>query len=294
VAAPRAVLVHRHTEHDELIARHGTRGQAEFFLRSRGESIEPLVDRHERTQAALRTVLGAIPVDWRRAQVERSELSRFAFSPDDVVLVLGQDGLVANVAKYVATQPVLGVDPLPGSNAGVLVPHRPDQVAVILRDVEAQRAPFAERTMVDVVSDDGQSLVALNELYIGQPGHQSARYTLAWRGRQERQSSSGLIVGTGTGATGWCASIQRASAPGLPLPAPTEAALAWFVREAWPSPTTGADLTAGRVEDDVISLRVESDSLVAFGDGVEDDRLVLSWGQSLRVGVASRTLRTVL
>ena len=30
--APRAVLVHRRTEFQELLARHGTRGQAAFFL----------------------------------------------------------------------------------------------------------------------------------------------------------------------------------------------------------------------------------------------------------------------
>jgi hypothetical protein len=52
----------------------------------------------------------------------------------------------------------------------------------------------------------------------GQPGHQSARYTIEVDGADERQSSSGVIVSTGTGATGWCRSIARIQAPTLPLP----------------------------------------------------------------------------
>ena len=46
MATPRAVMVRRATELDEVIGRHGTRGQAEFFLRTREQSIEPLVERH--------------------------------------------------------------------------------------------------------------------------------------------------------------------------------------------------------------------------------------------------------
>ena len=72
MGTPRAVLVRRTTELDELVAHHGTRGQAEFFLRTREQSIEPLVQRHQGTQAARQTVLAAVPADWRRAEVERS------------------------------------------------------------------------------------------------------------------------------------------------------------------------------------------------------------------------------
>ena len=293
MGTPRAVLVRRTTELDELVAHHGTRGQAEFFLRTREQSIEPLVQRHQGTQAARQTVLAAVPPDWRRAEVERAELARFVFEPDDVVIVVGQDGLVANVAKYLAAQPVIGIDPLPGANPGVLVPHSAAATGDLVRDVVAGRAAYLERTMVRAVADDGQELTALNELYLGQVGHQSARYLLGWRGTAERQSSSGVIVGTGTGATGWCASIQRASAPGLALPRPNDPSLVWFVREAWPSTVTGTTLAAGPLDSDELTLRVESESLVTFGDGIEADRLVLGWGQVVRVGKAPRVLRTV-
>ena len=293
MGTPRAVLVRRTTELDELVAHHGTGGQAEFFLRTREQSIVPLVQRHQGTQAARQTVLAAVPADWRRAEVERAELARFVFEPDDVVIVVGQDGLVANVAKYLGAQPVIGIDPLPGANPGVLVPHPAAATGDLVRDVVLAMRQSTNPPRVLAVADDGQELTALNELYLGQAGHQSARYLLGWRGTAERQSSSGVIVGTGTGATGWCASIQRASAPGLALPRPNDPSLVWFVREAWPSTVTGTTLAAGPLDSDELTLRVESESLVTFGDGIEADRLVLGWGQVVRVGKAPRVLRTV-
>lgn len=293
MAAPRAVIVHRTSELTELLARHGTRGQVSFFLEQRGQSLAAVEERHDRTRAALADVTAGLPVDWRRASVERGELARSVFEPDDVILVVGQDGLVANAAKYLGAQPVIGIDPLPGVNAGILVPHAPAEGGALAEAARTGAAPLCERTMVRVRTDDGQSLTALNEVMIGQPGHQSARYTLDVDGRRERQSSSGVIVGTGTGATGWCSSIARVQSPRLALPAPTDRGLAWFVREPWPSPSTGADLLAGLLHGDAVQLRVESDQLVAFGDGMEDDRLTLSWGQRVRIEVADRTLRTV-
>ena len=37
--SPRVVLVHRQSEYDELVGRHGSPGQAAFFLSTRGRDI---------------------------------------------------------------------------------------------------------------------------------------------------------------------------------------------------------------------------------------------------------------
>mgnify|MGYP001228403967 CR=1 FL=1 len=290
---PRAVVVHRRTQYDDVIARHGTRGQAEFYLAMRQQDLSDVEQRHAQTQTALAAVGSAILSEWSRAVVERAELSRFGFRPEDVIVVVGQDGLVANLAKYIRDQAVIGIDPLPGSNAGVLVPHTAAAAPSLLAAVAAGSAQIVRRTMVRAETDDGQSLTALNEIYVGQPTHQSARYRLDVGGQTERQSSSGVIVGTGTGSTGWCLSLQRAQAPQLALPKPVDRTVSWFVREAWPFPSTGATLTSGILHDDVLRMRIESDSLVAFGDGIEDDRLTLGFGQRLTIRVADRTLNTV-
>ncbi|UUZ44516.2 hypothetical protein LP422_19375 [Janibacter limosus] len=295
MGTPRVVVAHRASEYTELIARHGTRGRVGFVLETRGRALAEVDAGHEALEVALATVGAAIPADWRRATVERAELARFVFEPGDVVVAVGPDGLVANVAKYLRGQPVIGVDPRAGVNAGVLVTHAASAVAGLLPLVAKGGARTLDRTMVEAVADDGQRLLALNEVFVGQAGHQSARYSLQVGGRVERQSSSGVIVGTGTGSTGWCASLQRIRAPDLSLPEPTSPRLSWFVREPRPSPSTGADLVAGAMAaQEELAIDVESEGPVVFGDGMEQDRLTPGWGQRVVVRRAPEVLRTVV
>ncbi|MFF2847981.1 hypothetical protein ACFVT5_16930 [Streptomyces sp. NPDC058001] len=306
--APRVVLVHRVTEYQELLAHHGTHGQAEFFLASRGRSLTDAVDRHARTHRALADVTAAVPLTWRQVRVERADLDRFLFAPQDVVVVVGQDGLVANTAKYLAGQPVIGVDTDPGRNPGVLVRHRARDTAALLRAAVSGTGAFDDLTMVEAVADDTQRLLALNEIYLGRPDHQTSRYRLGTDPRtgadlkakkdldaDEAQASSGLVVGTGTGATGWLRSLWLERGSALDLPGPTDPALAWFVREAWPSPATGTSRVQGTLtRAGRLRLTVESERLVAFGDGMETDALEFTWGQTVRLGVADTRLRLLV
>jgi len=293
---PRALIVHRATELEELLIHHGTRGAVEFFLRTRGRTLADVQARHDTIKETIREVGSAFPSDWRRGRVERADLSRFVFEPDDLIFVVGQDGLVANVAKYLAGQPVFGVNPEPEINPGVLVPLRPQMVSESIQAFSRNVLSVDSRTMVELATDDGQELLALNEIYVGDRGHQSSRYRLiAPDGREERHSSSGVIVSSGTGATGWCRSIHLERRSRIDLPAPGDPQLAWFVREAWPSPASGTALTEG-VLAELQELRIMSqgENLVAFGDGLESDRVSIAWGQSVDVRVATRRLNLVV
>ena len=179
---PRGVLVERPSEYEELLARHATHEQVRFFLERRGRSLEEVLERHATLAATHRAVLGAVPPDWRVATVLRADLDRFLFEPGDVVLALGQDGLVANVAKYLDGQPVIGLNPDPGRVPGVLVRHAPEAAADLLSDL----ARVEHRTMVRAALDDGQEVLALNEVFVGHASHESARYTIALGERSER------------------------------------------------------------------------------------------------------------
>ena len=149
--------------------------------------------------------------------------------------------------------------------------------------------------MARAALDDGQEVLALNEIFVGHATHQSARYTIALGDRRERQSSSGVIAATGTGATGWAASINRQLAAPLRLPGATDGELAFFVREAWPSSGTATTLTAGRIAGGArLTIVCElGEGGTVFGDGIEADRVAVDWGQRIEIGAASRTLRLV-
>jgi NAD kinase len=295
-SAPRAVVVARATEYDELLRRHGTRAQAEFFLKSRGQTIDGIDQAHARQRSALAAVLSAIPSRWRRSRVERGDLARFVFEPDDIVIACGQDGLVANVAKYLRGQPVIGINPDPAAYDGVLVRHASRDAGDLLADTHAGRARVEARTTVVACTDDGQRLLALNEVFVGHRSHQSARYRIQVAELEERQSSSGTIVATGTGATGWARSIHRERRAECALPSPTDARLVYFVREAFPSVRTGTTLTGGILgPSDTLAIVSElNEGGVLFGDGIEEDRITLPWGMRVVVRAAEERLALVV
>lgn len=293
---PRVVVVTRETEYQLLLARHATFGQAKFFLETRGQDIHAVKDHHTRFEQTMNRVMGAIPVQWRVSRVSRADLSRFLFEPEDTIVAVGQDGLVANTAKYLNGQFVLGINPDPHLYEGVLVPHPPEAVKEFIVPAAEQRVNVCPLTMVKATLDDGQCLLALNEIFLGHRSHQSARYIIGLHNEIEHQSSSGIIVTTGTGATGWARSIKRERNTLLELPAPEEPTAAFFVREAWPSIATGTDITEGLLRGkEVLDVTSEmNDGGILFGDGIENDFLRFDWGMTATVGLADRVLNIVV
>jgi NAD kinase len=292
---PRAVIVTRPTDYEVLLARYGTRAQVRFALKESGQTLEVLDERHRRVAEAIENVSHGVPAAWRTVRLSRTELDRFVFEPSDIVLVVGQDGLVANVAKYLQNQPVIGFNPDPQLYEGVLVPNEPTQSARLIQAVVSSTAPLEQRTMVQASLDDGQTLVALNEIFIGHRSHQSARYCIRVRQHEERQSSSGVIISTGTGSTGWGRSINAQRKSPLTLPKPTDPSLALFVREAFPGRGFFATLIAAILhnEETAVITSEMDEAGVIFGDGIEEDRLVFPWGATVSVRVASRRLNLV-
>jgi len=291
---PRAVFVIRETDLERLIARHATRDQARFFLETRGQRIETVEQRHHQFHAALAAARASVPAEWRQALVRRADLDRFLFAREDIVIAVGQDGLVANVAKYVAQQPVIGVNPAPDLYDGVLARVRVERLARLLPGTVRPDAPVERRTMVQATLDDGEILVALNEIFLGHRSHQSARYRIELSGDGEEHSSSGLIVASGTGATGWARSIAEAT--NLPLPLGTdERAAGYWVREPFPSIATETRMRAGKLTDDplIVTSRM-NDGGVIFADGIEQDFLGFDWGRRVTITPAPNSLHLVI
>ena len=291
---PRAVLITRETDYERLLHAHATVAQAAFFLRTRSQSIETVQTAHERFRQTVNDVRAAIPEEWRVARVDRDELDRFLFTPEDIVLAVGQDGLVANVAKYLSGQPVLGINPAPDQFEGVLVPLNSQQAPRLMVAAAEGRASLEKRTMVRAELDDGQVLEALNEVFIGHHSHQSARYMIRFAGEEERHSSSGVIVSSGTGATGWARSLSVSTGHSVSV-SPTDPRLAFFVREPWPSVATGATIAFGEfgAETAFQMLSNMNEGGVIFADGVEQDHLSFGWGRTVSVGPSQRTLNLV-
>ena len=303
------VVVTRKTRLEELIDRFNTRSQAKFYIEHMGIDFSDYEQEHEVFTAAARDLLRELDHLGRRVQrIDWTFLPNFLFDPNDAVVVLGRDGLVSNTAKYLDGQLVVGVNPDPSRIDGLLVPFSPHDAPTAVQQVIERRAAFREITMAEVRLNDGQTLLAFNDFYIGQRTHVSSRYRLTWHGESERQSSSGVLVSTGVGSTGWFSSTQNMAraVSGLLLGggAPpmrtlkldwSDPRLAFVVREPFRSKASDVKLTAGLVEAGD-ELRVESqmpDGGVIFSDGVEADAIAFNAGSLATIRAADRKARLV-
>jgi NAD kinase len=302
------VLVTRKTRLDELIARHHTAAQAKFYVEHLGADFADYEREHATYAAARRATVEVLENHGRYQVMDRAFLTNFIFAPDDVVLALGQDGLVANTMKYLDGQPLVGLNPDPKRYDGVLLPFEPRDLTGLLPDLLADRRPHETVTMAKVILTDGQVLYAVNDLFIGPKSHTSARYEIVYGELHEVQSSSGIIVSTGLGSTAWMRSVIVGSTGIARALEHREAAFsyqprAWdsdrlqfAVREPFPSKTSTTSLTYGEIaRGEKLSLRsLMPESGVIFSDGIEADFLDFNSGTEANVSVAEKQGRLVV
>ncbi len=299
----KVVLVTRRTRLEELVARYGTLAQARFYVEHLGADFGDYLAEDEAYRDALGRTLAALQPWGRYQRLDRGLLPNFVFAPSDIVLALGQDGLVANTMKYLAGQPLVGLNPEPRRWDGLLLPFRPDDLPRLLPEVAADRRATQAVTMAEARMSDGQTLRAVNDFFIGPRSHTSALYDISHGGQTEFQSSSGLIVSTGLGSTAWIKSIatgslaiaqalggagEAAAGDGYqPLPWDT-ASLQFAVREPFPSRASQARLVWGRFGREA-PLRIRSrmpDAGVVFSDGIESDYLRFTAGMEVCISVS--------
>lgn len=310
-ALDKIVLVTKKTALEELIERYNTRAQARFYIEHLGASFDEYEAAHQTYQRALETVKTALPRGIRVQVIERSFLPTFLFGASDLVVTLGPDGLVVNTAKYLSTQPILALNPDLQRVDGILVPFAHHDAKTLL--VQALQGVLASKriSMAKASLNNGQTLYAVNDLFIGARTHISARYALGFGETRERQSSSGIIVSTGAGSTGWYRSIVTGAAGVMEyfVDAPEiDAArehyrfdweadyLFYAVREPFISKTSSAQLLFGRIEQmetlDIVSEMPQHG--VIFSDGIEADFLEFNSGAHARIGLAEKKVHLLM
>ena len=297
------ILVVRRTRLDELTDRFNTEDQARFYVEHLGADFSDYQKEDDQYKQVIRDAENLLSGFGRVQVIDRSFLTNFIFGPLDTVVAIGQDGLVANVLKYLDKQLLIGVNPDLKRWEGVLLPFALADLDKIMPEVFARTRPIAEVTMAQASLNTGQSLLAVNDLFIGPRTHTSARYLIQTGNIKERHSSSGIIVSTGLGSTGWLRSIF-AGATGIASaligvdldtdtrkPVPWDADFLYFsVREPWPSKTSGAGITFGKVTQDnpLILLSQMPENGVIFSDGIESDYLEFNSGTEAIISIADR------
>jgi NAD kinase len=288
----RVVILTRPSAKQAFVQRYGSEGQTRFAMAQSAKGMADFKKAEVEDTAQSRAVARirkAMPSDVKLAEIDRQMVAQFLFEPHDLVVAVGQDGLVANVGKYLEGQPLAGVNPDPHTIDGSLLAFNVETFIAALPQVLNDRRPMREATLAEAQTSDRQVLRGLNEIFVGVQTHQSARYRIRHGANDEVQSSSGLIVSTGTGSTGWLKSLRGAEA--VFDPAADE--LAFVVREAWPGRGFAATLIDGRVTRDqplLIESRMEG---TIFADGIEADAVRFDAGLSVTIAPAERRVRLV-
>ena len=297
----KVVLVTRKTRLEELVLRYNTMEQARFYVEHMGADFTDYLLEDRVYQQAVSLVTETVLPLARFQRIDREYLPGMIFGKEDIVIALGQDGLVANTMKYLEGQPLLGVNPDTKRWDGVLLPFEPGQLKTALPRIFAGQFQGKEISMAEAVTRDGQRMLAVNDLFIGCRSHVSARYELEYQGRKENQSSSGIIVSTGLGATGWYKSIMTEAAGISRLmgggaftwqPLPWNAkSLTFVVREPYPSRSTGAGIVCGKigVKEPFRVTSQMAEGGVVFSDGMEKDAIEFTAGSEVKIQVAKKT-----
>jgi NAD kinase len=326
------VVVTQKTALEELVERYNTRDQARFYLEHMGISFAEYQAAHDQYHTSLALLQTCLPSKMRTQRIERSFLPNFLFDPRDLVVTLGRDGLVINTAKYLDGQPLVAFNPDPQRVDGVLIPFPIAGASEILHGVLNYAYQARHLTLAKATLNDGQKLYAVNDLFIGQRTHVSARYRLRLGDRQEDQSSSGIIVSTGAGSTGWLRSVFTGAAgvvehlmpPMQPAPAShasqrapvtepwvpaspieqvrnayafdaTAERLCFTVREPFVSRVSSAEITFGEIGPGQ-TLEIIShmpQNGVIFSDGVESDFLHFDSGAIASIAIAEKKVSLV-
>lgn len=317
------ILVTRPTRLSEMKKRFSTRAQAKFYVSHLGQDFSDY-DREESEYVnAVQQAQQTLSTLGRLQTIDRSFLPNFSFGPKDLIVVLGQDGLVANTVKYLDGQPVVGVNPDPARWDGQLLPFQVRDLDKIMREVFRGGRQKKSVTMAKAALNTGDILYAVNDIFVGPQTHISARYNINIRGHSENQSSSGIIISTGVGSTGWFKSLL-AGAAGIIQSAGTNAAkqaqqdlfppgksaktnpqirfvpkgeFAWdanylyfTVREPFPSKTTSTSIVFGKITDKepLILISQMPEHGVIFSDGIEKDFLEFRSGYRATISIAEK------
>jgi NAD kinase len=302
------VLVTRKTRLEGLVERFNTREQARFYLDHSGGDFSQYEVEHAVYTAAFKTLREQLARLAKLQVIERSFLPNYLFTSQDLVITLGLDGLVVNTAKYLDGQPLVAVNPDPARIDGILLPFNLAQAADAVRAVLRGEARARRISMAEARLSDGQRLLAFNDLFIGARSHVSARYRLDWAGRQERHSSSGIIVSTGAGSTGWLSSLFNMAngmqavfgAQAGKLTAPQldweSERLVFVVREPFASKFSAAGLVCGTItaETPLVVQSEMPEGGVIFSDGVENDFLAFNSGADVTINLAQKKTALVV
>lgn len=302
----RIVIVKDQTRLENLIHKFNTKSQAKFYIEMSGGDFNFYEKEHNVYYNALAHIQKELSKVLKTAHVDKYYLSSFMFAETDIVVVIGRDGLVANTGKYVHNNPILAINPDPTTITGILLPFVLSTFEQGIKTILEKRFEVKKVTLAEAVLNDGQKLLAFNDFYIGKKDHTSALYDITTEKKKETQSSSGILISTGAGSTGWLSSVMNEANGLLGYFGMTDIILdkklnwdddklIYTVREPYKSPYTGTELVMGDITKNQtfqITSKMPENGVI-FSDGMINDFIDFNSGKTVTVNCSNNKVNLV-
>lgn len=296
-----AIIIKNKTRLEALIERFNTKAQAKFYIESSGGNFQEYVDEHDQFYQSFLEIQTKLSKVIKNKVIEKEFVPSYIFSEKNLIIVVGQDGLVANVAKYSNNIPMVAINPDEERYDGVLLPYSVKNFLNGVNSVLNEKFSSKKMSFAEAVLNDGQKLLAVNDLFIGMSSHASARYKIILNGKEENHSSSGIIVSTKTGSTGWLSSIFNMAfgilgSNKLQYPKLNDDDLYFAVREPFKSIRTQTEICGGIIKKGN-KLMIESlmpNNGFIFSDGIEQDFLQFNSGATAEIRLSDEVAVLVI
>lgn len=212
----------------ELAMEYGKDKRVKRLIEAGDPLVEKVIISHQETVMARELVRSCI----EKKQIKSTwgyPFHRIKDGVFDLIIVIGGDGTVLDMARFINNTPILAVNSSPSTSKGHFCLTTAENFLENIEKIQEGSIHPKQLTRIRIdVDNQTYRYPALNDVLIA---HQSpaatSRYVIEVRGQAEEQKSSGVWICTGAGSTG---AMMSAGGERMPM---DDRRLQYLVREPW-------------------------------------------------------------
>lgn len=259
--------------------------------RDEGANVETILSSHATQQASL----GKLRQIFDPSQfIARDDLAESVNQDADLVIAFGGDNHFVYVSHFAKSAMILGINSDPQRSDGALTSLTADQCEEALQALTRGDYSIEEWPRLEALVNGKPLPLTTSELFVGERERvYMSRYVLKHGDVEETQKSSGLLITTGAGSTGWYDSACRYLHPDGNVFARTEPKFVFLATEPSKGRLNRSKLLEGTVQAGE-SLRIQSlndSSGLVSVDSL--DEVLFSRGATLEVRISPHALKVI-
>jgi NAD kinase len=220
--------------------------------------------------------------------VKFEELKKSYLDDECLIIALGGDGTFIKAANLIEGGYIVGINTNPNKSEGALTSLDISNISRLKDILKGNFKTILRHRIKTRLNGKTLDELAINEVYLGAFSQfHISRYKIKYKGQQEEQRSSGVIISTGTGSPAWFRSA------GGEIFKPDEEKISFIVREPYfgkrifiPRILSG-DLKKG--EKIIIESKRNFGGLVAINENTYD----FNQGDVVEIELSDKPLKTI-